>query len=206
MAQDLLDLRSLLAPTARLRLRWLEERDEADFCALYTCPRTMREIGEPLAPDEARRRFVARLRMQQQTLETPILITPDAAPANGKPLDWPWDAPGIERPSLGVRVVAEPLDESGFAVLLAVDCWGEDVSQWELGVMAPRGRQGRGFPVESMSALTERLLESGVTRVVLRCSARNLAARRVARQAGFAGQEASRPEGPQIYWNRTAAV
>ncbi len=55
--------------TDLLRLRLLEDDDLGLYRSLYTCPRVMAQIGEPLAPDAATRAFAAAVR--QNGLDAP---------------------------------------------------------------------------------------------------------------------------------------
>ena len=50
--------------TARLRMRPLDARDAAIYCALYSTPALMRNIGTPMTPGAASRSFAVACRQQ----------------------------------------------------------------------------------------------------------------------------------------------
>jgi RimJ/RimL family protein N-acetyltransferase len=60
--------------TERLRMRPLDARDEALYCALYTDPDTMRFICPPLSAERARRSF-CRVILRPRPAEGPFLFS-----------------------------------------------------------------------------------------------------------------------------------
>ncbi len=200
-----MDLACLLSQTERLRLRYLEERDVEDFCGLYCCPRSMQQIGEPLDMAEARRRFHARLDMQQRTLATTFASDDGSGAADDNRSDpvWPWDRPGAVQPVLGVRIVAETLDEGRFAALFGVDCWDTEGNDWELGVMTASSCRGHGYGLEGLRRLTETMLSRGAQRVMMRCRASNCQMSRIARVVGFSSCQVEHSDSLILRWVRT---
>lgn len=197
-----MSLDSPLPSTPRLRLRWLSVEDQSFYCDLYTDPAAMRLIAPPLDPASAEADFRRALRASKSAPTFPPAShgeTPAQAPAH--PFDdLPWSNGASPQQSL--RAVAVWRDTSEAVALYGLDRWDRTGALWEMGVMAPRLAQGRGYAVEGMSALVDWLFLHSAQRVLLRCRPDNLAACRVARRMGFRGQVADSSEGPVMLWER----
>lgn len=198
----------LLAATERLRLRLLDERDWALYQELYTDPRAMRLIAEPLDPETVTASFASTLRANRQP---PIF--PDPAKLQAQLLGWstlepfqalPWTLRSA--PMQGLRVVAETTDDARVVAVYGVERWDHTGAQWEMGVMAPARMHGRGYAVEGMLALVDCLFEAGAARILLRCRVENLAACRVARRMGFQGRQVETDNGRVMLWARLAGA
>jgi RimJ/RimL family protein N-acetyltransferase len=103
-----------------------------------------------------------------------------------------------------LRVVAETADSGEAVAIYGLERWDASGAQWEMGVMAPAQTHGRGYAVEGMLALVERLFAAGAARILLRCRAENLSACRVARRMGFLGREVESDDGRVMLWVRLA--
>lgn len=195
---------SPLPNTPRLRLRWLSAEDQSFYCNLYTDPVGMRLIAPPQDPASAEADFRRALRASASAPNFPPPIpteTPTQVPADPFE-DLPW-TDGAS-PQHSMRAVAVRQDTSEAVALYGLERWDRTGALWEMGVMAPRLAQGRGYAVEGMAALADWLFLHPVERVLLRCRPDNLAACRVARRMGFQGRVAESSEGPVMLWARVA--
>jgi RimJ/RimL family protein N-acetyltransferase len=196
----------LATETERLRLRLLDQRDRNVYCGLYTDPRAMRLITTPLDADTVSASFASALRANRRP---PVFPAPgnSSGPAPGWSEQTPFKALPWQRrqgPIQSLRVVGETIDGTDVVAIYGLERWDESGAQWEMGVMAPVQAHGRGYAVEGMLALVERLFEAGAARILLRCRAENLAACRVARRMGFQGREVESDDGRVMLWVRFA--
>lgn len=192
----------LLQPTSRLCLRLLGPEDRSLYRSLYTDAAAMRLIATPLSPEAAEADFERALRANRlpPTLPSRTLSEKPYSQASSAFAGLPWNRRST--PQHGLRVVAETPGSAQVVALFGLERWDHEGTEWEMGVMAPRHTHGRGYAVEGMSALADRLLEAGAGRVLLRCSPANLSACRVARRMGFRGEVAESPDGPVMLWAR----
>lgn len=117
--------------TARLHLRPLRADDERLYVALYTDSGVMAHIGEPLAPDAARRQFASACRLNDAPVDTQRRwVVTDRA--TGGPL-------GL------LALLRDPADPDNV----------------ELGVMLLPTAQGQGFARELNDAVVARAFEPG---------------------------------------------
>ena len=189
-----------LSHTRRLTLRLLASEHESEYIALYRDPRVMRKIGEPLSEATAREHFTWALRANQYPPRIRSSLRKFSDPFESLP----WDRRQL--PFQSLRVAAEVRESGRLAAIYSADRWDPDGSQWEMGVIAPSQAQGHGLAVEGMRALADQLQRLGVSRLLLRCKADNLAACRVARLMGFTGKTAETELGAVMLWSRLAVA
>ncbi len=194
----------LLGEAGRLRLRLMEERDRSFYCALYSDHLVMRLVGPPLSDAAARMSFDSALRACERKLVLPRPKPLGEGPVldRGEASDVPWHS--RTAPYHGLRVVAELAETDEIVALCGVDRWDENGADWELGALVPAPLQQRGYALESLRALADRLLFRGAHRILMRCSPENEAGRGVAQRLGFLGKEVAIAGTRFMLWVRGA--
>ncbi|HXS04584.1 MAG TPA: GNAT family N-acetyltransferase [Rhodanobacter sp.] len=149
-------MKSFSCETDALRLRPLMEIDEALFVALYTDPDTMRFIGSPWTPEEARRQFRKAIRQQGRS------------------------APGSRYLVIARKNVLAPLGICG------TSHYDPAIQRIEVGmVLLPEGRR-LGVAREALMALVGLVFEEQlVGEVFARFTSENVAARNLVSRVGF---------------------
>lgn len=157
--------------TPRLHLRPLAPSDERLYCSLYTDPEVMRHVAEPLAPDAAKRAFMAV--MAQLSADPP------------KARYW------VIRPRHGGHDVG----------LLACLPDHDDAGSAELGVLLADAAACRGYASESIAALADVIFtQPGQRRLWARHAPGNGPALGLMRKLGFASVEGSGSGSTQLHW------
>jgi len=142
--------------TARMTVRPLAPEDEALYCHVYTDARLMRHVGSALADDHARRSFGAAVAASQR-----------------RPLRHVYFA--LARTQTG-----EPL---GVSALRDIDPVGKRA---EIGLILRREAHASGLAREALSGVAAwGFTQLPVDRIYGCADSSNLAATRMARQAGF---------------------
>lgn len=158
--------------TKRLRLRPIDEGDQALYRQLYTDPRVMRHIAEPMTAETATRSFGAACRQQSWMKQRWILVDR----ANPVP--------------------------AGIGILgLFVDPETTDGASAEIGVMLLEAWQGRGFAAEAIMAMTGHVFGAGaLDRLWTRHAPDNPLARGLMEKLRFQQAGGVNAQPPQVRW------
>jgi len=142
--------------TARLRLRPLQEGDEALFYGLYTDPDTMRFIGPPLSAEQAATRFSKIVAWQRKpSLKRRFLVILDKATLQ----------------AVGICGTSQ---------------YDADALRLEVGMVLKPEARARGVAREALAALMKRIfVVSPVSEIWARFSTENLTAKQLVVSLGF---------------------
>jgi RimJ/RimL family protein N-acetyltransferase len=144
-------------PTARIRLRPMDEADRALFCSLYTDPCTMQMIGPPLTRVAALRSFGKALQLSRQARFARRFYA-IVEVSSGK--------------TLGIGGIHRSHES--------------DRRMIEVGIVLPPGLQGQGYGKEILAALVQRVFRNlRVAEVFARADPRNAGALGILRAVGF---------------------
>lgn len=142
--------------TERLVMRLLDEQDKKLYCFLYTDPRTMRQIGEPLSPEQAEKAFRVTLCSM--------------ASGSKKILSWVI----IDKQTL------QPIGIQGFNEEKS------EVNTFNIGIMLTRLANGKLIPEEALTGLIQFGFSSlNIERIKTEFGQTHKASARITKKLGF---------------------